>query len=369
MSIIIKTFYCDVASMGKSFSMSYTIKNNTESAIPADTRLWYHGDALVVEESVPIGAAIPPYSERKVTINLQCNSGITWKNMPGTSVVSLRVPGSSNPLCSHTWRHRMGVFVGKLHDCRPSLKHECEYINILITGFMGAGKSSFINTCATLMSRGDNVLYEVAVGGSSEHNTTEYAPLQLEGTKIQLCDTWGMDGENYADGELELSVDGMLPMGGFSIDTDLKKREIYEQILRNASTRGRRMVHAVLFFVPFALLDDNNLMAFMNQQLKKIKQRGHNAHVIVARLDEAVPQLRDTPNGSFAEVEQYRMKASQALGVPPALVRYMVPYTKEQERSFEIERLCYGILHDVVVQAGLFSADASVPPGKKTFKW
>jgi len=365
-SIILTSTTITAAAIGKPFSMKFTAKNNTEAKLPKNTRLWYHGDAMVMENSVPFGS-LAPHAEKSMTINLECYSDVTWRVIPRAYSVSLRSGDTVH--VTQEFDRRMGEFVSYLREVKPSPKHDSQFINILTCGFMGSGKSSFINTCITMMSGGNDIIHKVKVGGDSDHNTDAYSGLVIDGTKLRLFDSWGMDGRNYRAGELEMIVDGLMPTSGVTMDDNM--RQLYSEVIKHQSTRGARLPHAILFFVAFALLDDAQQMESLSEQLKKIKSRGHNPLVVVARLDEAVPRLRQSPCETFPEVEQYRLKASRALGVPLNLVRYSVPYTVETERRFEIERLCYGILYDVLNLATTFS-ESVVPAaavGAKKYDW
>jgi len=365
-SIILTSTTITAAAIGKPFSMKFTAKNNTEAKLPKNTRLWYHGDAMVMENSVPFGS-LAPHAEKSMTINLECYSDVTWRVIPRAYSVSLRSGDTVH--VTQEFDRSMGEFVSYLREVKPSPKHDSQFINILTCGFMGSGKSSFINTCVTMMSEGGDIIHKLKVGGDSDHNTDAYSGLVLDGTNMRLFDSWGMDGKNYRAGELELIVDGLMPTQGVVMTDDMK---IFCQMaVKQHASRGKRLPHAVLFFVAFALLDDAQQMESLSEQLKKIKSRGHNPLVVVARLDEAVPRLRESPCETFPEVEQYRLKASRALGVPLNLVRYSVPYTVETERRFEIERLCYGILYDALSLASIYDSAATNPSTdtKRKYEW
>ena len=93
-------------------------------------------------------------------------------------------------------------------------------MNVLLFGMCGTGKSSFINTAYSAVSRGLH-LEMAKSGGSTGHVTTTYrrhrlARLAMDGRQLSveqlshltLWDAWGMDGKNYAKYELVRMLNG-----------------------------------------------------------------------------------------------------------------------------------------------------------------
>jgi len=350
-------------SIGDPLTFPFLIKNNDNRAIPASSRLWIQDDRFLFEDSTEVGIILP-YKEKTVKVTVQTKGGITWRDIPATYTAVLK--DGTQVISTCTTSYRMQTFCGSLINVTPP--QGAKFVNILTCGFYGAGKSSFINTVLNVFRGSDTLVHDEFVGGGAEHNTSTYTPVPIEGAKIRIFDTWGIDEKNYKGGELEAIVSGLMP-GGFSMDDNV--RDYYSEMMKHQDKIAARIPHAILFFVPFALLDDDTLTKMMKSQLEKIRNSQFNAFVIVARLDEIAPELRVNPNKQLAAVDQYRQKASTALGVPLGMVRYSVPYTVEQTRSFEIERLCFGIINDAVV-AGLSRAKTrgpAKPTEKKKLQW
>jgi hypothetical protein len=79
---------------------------------------------------------------------------------------------------------------------------------------------------------------------------------------------------------------------------------------------------------------------------------GLNLIVVLARADEIEPNVRADPMGEFVEIENQRVAAAQAFGVPLSRVHISVPYLTEKKRGFDLERQAYMLL-DTALQAAV----------------
>jgi len=142
-----------------------------------------------------------------------------------------------------------------------------EYLNFLVFGVVGSGKSSFLNSVLTCFS--SEIVSKAAVGGTTDHvtsNITRYQLGQLPGlehVKINFYDIWGLDPNNYEHGFMLKVLNGQLP-------------ENYNMLERIAF-RGERSVqwstdekriHGVLFFVPINVLDDDSMVRRVAENIK-----------------------------------------------------------------------------------------------------
>jgi septin family protein len=140
---------------------------------------------------------------------------------------------------------------------------EATELNILLFGLAGATKSSFVNSIFTMLSKDDRIQSIAAAGGSIKHVTGQLGRYRLgdkhEGLKLNLWDTWGLTPDTFQEGELEAIIKGELPPGW---DKDVSIVEGKELLEKFADSRGKRAIHAVIFFVPQSVFDDPTLVKF-----------------------------------------------------------------------------------------------------------
>jgi hypothetical protein len=97
---------------------------------------------------------------------------------------------------------------------------------------------------------------------------------------------------------------------------------------------------------------DEELLHNTKRQFFKITDMGLNPIVVLARADEIEPNVRADPMGEHVEIENQRVAAAQAFGVPLSRVHISVPYLTETKRGFDLERQAY-VLLDTALQAAV----------------
>jgi hypothetical protein len=110
-----------------------------------------------------------------------------------------------------------------------------------------------------------------------------------------------------------------------------------------ARTKHLRQAHAVVFFVPGAVTSDTDYLNRLKERLDRIKrvESTYRPLVVVGRMDELVPELREQPHKweSMPEVCECRSGIAKALEIDLARVLISVPYTSESERVHGIDVL------------------------------
>ena len=105
---------------------------------------------------------------------------------------------------------------------------EEDTVNILLFGMSGSGKSSYLNTLySSLSTSPDPIAYAVA-GGAEDHVTTKFVPYRTgriedgrkkQRTNFRVLDTWGLDRNNYENGQFEAILEGRMPPNTEMTDT------------------------------------------------------------------------------------------------------------------------------------------------------
>jgi len=245
-----------------------------------------------------------------------------------------------------------------------------EKINILFYGWVGAGKSSNLNTVASLMDPlSGQVKHGLAkvVGGVS-HATTKVQHYQI-GTSPKICiiDSPGLEKGTYNTKELELIL-----KGGIGDDTELvnkKQGESKEIDNYQLESAHHDLIHVVVIYMPIDLMSDENAMDMVKKQLDVCAKMDYNPIIMLCKVDETEPAMRANPLGfdEYEELVSAREELADTLGYPKARILYTVPYTDEQERTWDIDALAYKNMERWVGAAKVFMENRAAK-GLREFK-
>ena len=320
-----------------------TVDNQTDTRLPAGTRVFFERTSYFMATSVALGS-VEAWTKKKITVTLSCHGGVTVDDIccRGMWKISVQSADRRKKHASSTF------FEPDLQHYIAALKAPCkapgvDKPNILLFGPMSAGappapppasrscarrrewdptqrahlchsvrraltprrtpsragKSSFVQTATTLLSDGDRVLTNVVEVGESATTLTKTIKKYDCGGAFSIWDTWGQADDTYKYGELSMMVDGSLPSGwrlddmGKADEAKLGKLQQY-MLKQSASFQGR--MHAVVFMCPIASLNDPRMAAEMTVFFRQIQAKGINPVVLLARLDEAIPELRADPS-------------------------------------------------------------------------
>ena len=217
--------------------------------------------------------------------------------------------------------------------------------NILMFGTAGASKSSFVNTVVTMLQNPDATkMYRIAeIGGSADHATRKLHCFEVskifKDVKFNLWDTWGVDRKAYTRDIVDNLVDGKLPKN-WSMTTSFEK---YKQKFDEMGEAVQTQMHAIVFFVPQAMLTDldDEETARIQEMFQSLIAKLYNPLVILSKVDEVCPAIRNDPLASVKEVEDLRKQTATMFKIGLNSVRYTVNYTQEEKRTFGIEALAY----------------------------
>ena len=110
----------------------------------------------------------------------------------------------------------------------------------------------------------------VPSGGTTDHNTRALKKYDVESANFCLCDTWGLDRENYKAEHkiLPALLDGWLPTN-WKMEYQLRDRKAV--LLANDASRYQRRVHAVLYFVAANAVHDDQEMETIKESFQKVQ--------------------------------------------------------------------------------------------------
>jgi len=105
--------------------------------------------------------------------------------------------------------------------------------------------------------------------------------------------------------------------------------------------------------LPVAWLGDpeSDQMQKIIKEFTKVVRLGVNPLVLLARVDEIEPTIRQDPSSPGEEVKKAVKQAAKLLGIPDANVIPNVNYLEEHQKSFEIDRNLWIIVHRALSQS------------------
>jgi len=222
-------------------------------------------------------------------------------------------------------------------------------LNILLFGMAGSSKSSFINSCYTLLS--NKLESQIAQsGGDSVRVTKELVPYRLVAphneapTTLMLVDTWGVEQnvDHYNQGQFELILKGKLPKNWHMKDDVTGSLKLQDN-------RSSSEIHCLIIFVPAGeLVSGPGKGSFMLSKTKEFCATATRLKipfiVLLSKIDIQVPAFRANPTANFPDITKLVNQAAQTFAIAPAQVYPLINYYSETEKTFHIDQLTFRIL-------------------------
>jgi len=292
------------------------------------------------------------FSVTKMTLHVF--HGVTIDTLPPT--ISFQLQDKENKVL--TTVH----LILQLHKFTQKLYREGKIApkNILIFGLAGSTKSSFINSCYTLLGSSDEIQREVALsGGSDVRVTTDLKSYRLcdmntmAVTLYRIWDTWGLERENYASCEFEAIIQGRVSKN-VTMDAPISRLGEYHSLPVQADC----VKNCIIFFIPAAELDveDSDLLLKTKEFMHTATKCKTSSVLVITKMDTVVPTFRDLPNAKDAQVENRVRQAVNIFKIEQSRIFPLVNYQKETTKQFELDKLILKILLTAVSIADIHSA-------------
>lgn len=234
------------------------------------------------------------------------------------------IPGHGWGLYPGSLDGKIVVEYGKKFNTLPlRLSPKVPFINIIMIGRCGSGKSSFLRTFATALSNSDYIkdIYRVCPKGGREETATKQIHIEpvLLGEKGQKipCRFFDMPGfvenEKINKDELEKIVNGELKLHEEMHQEEDKKLEIQKP-------NPADVVHCILYVTSPRTTNLDNMsicMESMKEFLKgKNSEDGVRQFVVVTSIDKLGVPNSDMKNAyKYPKVHKYCEQVSEAFGV------------------------------------------------------
>ncbi|XP_045177309.2 interferon-induced protein 44-like [Mercenaria mercenaria] len=271
-------------------------------------------------------------------------SGVSTDQITGniTTVFDVEVYSLSESPLANIWRECPGWDLKDLEELKhfaasfaPPHGLGIDTANVLVIGPVGAGKSSFFNTVASVF-RGH--ICDQAVCGSAEKSiTSKYRMYRVRGSQMEkplrfcLCDTMGLEESQGIDAqELTYILDGNVPDGYQFNPTTPISSEIHGFV--TSPTLGHK-IHCVCF-----VFDGNTATILSEKMLEKIKsmqakvrQKGLPQAVVLTKIDNVCSYVEEDVRNVYQSdtIKQLVNKVSNIFGVPRSFILPLKNYEKE----------------------------------------
>ena len=116
---------------------------------------------------------------------------------------------------------------------------------------------------------GNDVASIAPSGGAFCHNTTSIRRYSVDSGNFDLCDTWGLNSNNYRDEHkiLPALLEGWLP-NGWTMHDHIRGQ--FNRVMANSTSQHQRKVHGVLFFMTAGAVHDEEKMDIAARSFRKV---------------------------------------------------------------------------------------------------
>ncbi|XP_041353068.1 interferon-induced protein 44-like isoform X1 [Gigantopelta aegis] len=212
-----------------------------------------------------------------------------------------------------------------------------DYVNILLIGAVGAGKSSYFNTINSIF-RGH--VTSQACSGSAEHSlTTVYRVYKIRSQetgfplKFRLCDTRGLEEEQGIESADMLAIlDGHLP-DRYQFNPSMPVSPEITGYKKNPTLQDK--IHVIAFVMDGCSVDvfPEKILTNIKATQQKANQRGIPQVVLLTKVDRVCQEVEQDLSQVFYSqaVQDLVDEVSQLLGLPRAHVLPVKNYEREME--------------------------------------
>lgn len=319
------------------------------------------GGDLFKVHVVRLHNGLPKGQKTIVHIDIVPQSGVTMDQITKHGArfkFNLRI--NSKIVYSCFYNFSFALFNGGLKNIAPNKKSildddgdvfemEVPHYNVYFIGTAGTGKSSYITSAATAVSPFSDILKDLTTVGNGNSHCTESLNLHenVAGLgKFRFYDTKGLEKDvTSSKPTVEKLLKGHFPAGWNFIKQRWDKLSEEEQAGLIASAPMRE-ADAVVFCITAEAVenDEDGYFNAIKEQISAISHLNHNVIVLVTKMDEIFEGLKENPCDLTLKsiagdltVESFLLKAKGMCGLNR--VMYVVNYTDETERSFEMDSL------------------------------
>ncbi|XP_045177429.2 interferon-induced protein 44-like [Mercenaria mercenaria] len=226
--------------------------------------------------------------------------------------------------------------------------------NILFLGPVGAGKSSFFNTIASIF-RG-HVTGQAVCGSAEQSITSKYRMYRVRGSamtkpmKFKLCDTRGIEENQGIDGtELNYLLEGNVP-NGYQFNPSTPISPDISGFISKPTLNDK--IHCVCFIIDgsTATVMSEKMLEKIKSLQTKVRQKGLSQVVLVTKIDKVCSHVEEDVSTVFQSlaIQELVDKVSGILGVPRSNVLPVKNYEKELSVTNDVSILALLSLRQIL---------------------
>lgn len=215
------------------------------------------------------------------------------------------------------------IYTKKFKTLTYPLTSKVPYINIIMIGETGAGKSSFLNTFCTAISGGQEIkdVYRVSPEHGREDSATKMIhlePIHIGDNGPQLpCKFYDLPGLDDVE-TIRINEIKKIINGERRIDVQLKKNSKVNLVRENPTLADK--VHCILYVIKatssLSIRHSDSIRLMRDIKFSKNREDGVRQFVVVTAIDElGVPNSDIKDAYKYPCVRKFCKKASEALDV------------------------------------------------------
>jgi len=318
-----------------------TIKNLTNKDINCTSQemaLRSVRDGFFQNFAGPVKKTIPAFGEVRVQILLKVNGGVNNLNeLPSSKEIFLIKP--------HQGKMAKIASINIVIPIDPYIRHLKEdfahEFKVLLCGLFGSGKSSFINSVATLFNE-DPRFPKRKLSPAFVRPAGTSVSLDLHSytfNNINLWDTWGWESgrpQVWSDLLFQLILGGRLP-DRFKIDdaSSINVLNLPEQ------KGGCKKFEMVLFFLPYSAADDERYITQLDKFIGEARKLDIPFLILLTQVDKVDPALKKDPYIENPSIQEIVSTVCNKVQLEESLVIPVINYTAERERNWAMDRATF----------------------------
>jgi len=217
---------------------------------------------------------------------------------------------------------------------------QLQFINVLIFGGVGAGKSSFLNSVESVLR---NRLAMVSIAGEGVSSvTTKVLKFQMSGTRICLWDCPGWTVRDYRTGELGYLLDGHLPHNFDFKETVTRRSPGFVEMPTFAD-----QVHCFVMAIPVGCVSSREYTDRITELNNFARPRGIITLILLTKIDKYDAKLQNSGLAALNDdddIGEIIKDLSEATGIIPNYILPVKNYNSERECQLHTDILLLSCL-------------------------
>ena len=324
------------AKPGDDLKIKLTIRTRAVKPISGTFQLRAEKDDFFQSTSKVITKTFKPNEDVIVDFDLKPNGGITNLNhLPPRKVIKLLkdTPGGLVDINTIAIIIPISIYV-------RYLKEDYLMLRLILWGLFGVGKSSFVNSLATLYNEDPkNPNRKINLAKTKPGNTTCSTELKTyEINNVTIQDSWGWESQRkdlYNPLLFQCMLTGMLG----DVFPMLNAPNLNVTNLPNVAEK--KPVDIVLLFVTHNSLSNTEYLAHMKMMIVEAEKLKIPYLIMLTQIDRVDPKLKENPYQTNEAITELLFEVKEKVGEDEQYIIPVVNYTSQPERNWAMDRAAF----------------------------